>query len=265
VIAETRHAGDAARLAGKVALVTGAGRGIGRAIALRLARDGARIVLVDRNKEHGEETLRLLSEAGAKARFAEIDITDRAAVRGAISDAIGEFGAIDILVNNAGIGKPAAFLDIVDSDWNAMMSVNLHGVFVVSQEVARTMVERQNGRIVNMASLAAHTANDHQAAYAASKAAVVALTKVMAFELGRQGITVNAISPGPIDTELAAVMLTPEARRAREDRIPLGKLGQPEDVAAAVAFLASADAAYINGTVLVVDGGLLIAGIRASG
>jgi NAD(P)-dependent dehydrogenase (short-subunit alcohol dehydrogenase family) len=260
-----QHPGDAARLAGKVALVTGAGRGIGRAIAVRLARDGARLVLVDRNNSDGEETLRLVLQAGADARFAGIDITDRTQVRNTVDEAIEAFGAIDILVNNAGIGKPTAFLDIEDTDWNAMMSVNLGGLFIVSQEVARTMVERRQGRIINMGSLAAHTANDNQAAYAASKGAVVALTRVMAFELGRQGINVNAISPGPINTELAASMLTPEARRAREDRIPQGRLGEPDDIAGAVAFLASADAAYINGTVLVVDGGLLIAGIRAAG
>lgn len=253
------------RLVGQVALVTGAARGIGRAIAERLAQEGAKLALFDRDAAGADETAARLTAEGAEAEAFGVDIAKRAEVRAAVSRVNARFGGIDILVNNAGIGKPAPFLDITDEDWNAMMAVNIGGLFTVSQEVARGMVERGFGRIVNMASLAAHTANDNQAAYAATKGAVVAMTRVMAFELGRRGVTVNAVSPGPIDTELAATMLTPAARRAREERIPQGRLGQPADVAGAVAFLASPDAAYVNGTVLVVDGGLLIAGIRAAG
>jgi 3-oxoacyl-[acyl-carrier protein] reductase len=251
------------RLEGAVALVTGAARGIGRAVAERLASEGARLVLFDRNAAGGRETADRLRAAGATAMAFEVDVASRASVRQALDEARNSLGAPDILVNNAAIGKPAPFLDIAEQDFNMMMAINVGGVFTVSQEVARLMAERGAGRIVNIASLAAHTANDNQAAYAATKRAVVAMTRVMAFELGRRGITVNAISPGPIDTELAATMLTPTARRAREDRIPLGRLGLPEEVAAAAAFLASPDAAYVNGAVLVVDGGLLYAGIRA--
>ncbi|MGE0502296.1 MAG: SDR family NAD(P)-dependent oxidoreductase [Rhizobiaceae bacterium] len=251
------------RLEGSVGLVTGAARGIGRAVAQRLAMEGARLILFDRDAAGGRETAEMLTQSRATALPFEVDVADRSSIREALDAATSALGVPDILVNNAAVGKPAAFLDITDGDFEMMMAINVGGVFAVSQEVARGMARRGSGRIVNVASLAAHTANDNQAAYAASKGAVVAMTRVMAFELGRSGIAVNAVSPGPIDTELAATMLTPAARRAREERIPQGRLGLPEEVAAAVAFLASPDAAYINGTVLVVDGGLLHAGIRA--
>jgi len=251
------------RLEGDVALVTGAARGIGRAIALRLAAEGGDVVLFDRSADGLAETARLAQAAGAEVASFDVDVTSREQVKAALVQAEKQLGALTVLVNNAAIGRPAAFLDITDADWNAMMAVNVAGVFIIAQEVARGMVERGAGRIVNIASLAAHTANDFQTAYAATKGAVVAMTRVMAFELGRKGLTVNAVSPGPIDTELAASMLTPAARRAREERIPKGRLGLPEEVAGAVAFLVSPDAAYINGEVLVIDGGLLIAGMRA--
>jgi NAD(P)-dependent dehydrogenase (short-subunit alcohol dehydrogenase family) len=258
------HIAGTHRLEGCVALVTGAARGIGRAIALRLGREGAKLALFDASDGGGEGTAALLEAEGVEAIAFPVDVTRRDRVKAAVAETEARLGPIDILINNAGIGRPMPFLDIADEDWNAMMSVNVGGVFVVGQEVARGMAARGRGRIVNMASLAAHTANDHQAAYAAAKGAVTALTRVMAFELGRRGVSVNAVSPGPIETELAATMLTPAARRAREERIPQGRLGQPEDVASVVAFLASPDAAYINGETLVVDGGLLIAGIRAN-
>ena len=253
-----------ARLSGRTALVTGAARGIGRAIARRLAREGAAIVAVDTQADGLESLGRELRADGAHALTHVADVGQRSQIRQALdqADARG-FSAIDCLVNNAAVGRPASFLEIEDADWQRMLSVNLTGTFTVAQEVARRMVGRGTGRIVNIGSLAAHTANGHQAAYAATKGAITALTRVMAFELAPLGIAVNSVYPGPIDTELAASMLTPQSRRAREERIPLRKLGQPEDVAALVAFLLSDDAAYINGADLVVDGGLLIAGIEA--
>jgi 2-hydroxycyclohexanecarboxyl-CoA dehydrogenase len=250
------------RQAGRVAVITGAGRGIGREIASRLASEGAAVALFDANKETLDETCQQLKAAGMKVEAYVVDVSSRADVHNALASVDKTLGPVDILVNNAAVGKPVAFLDIEDADWQRMMAINAFGTFIVGQEVARGMVQRGSGRIINIASLAAHTANDRQAVYAATKGAVVALTQVMAFELGRHGITVNAVSPGPIDTELAASMLTPQARKAREDRIPQGRLGQPEEVAGTVAFLASDDAGYVNGTVVVVDGGLLIAGIR---
>lgn len=239
-------------LDGQIALVTGGARGIGKAIAERLAGHGARVAIVD------HET------SGLKDAFAA-DVTVRAQVAEAVQSVVTRFGKITILVNNAAVGKTVPFLDITDEDWTRIISVNLTGYFIVGQEVARHMTGTGGGRIVNVASLAAHTANDGQAAYAASKAGVVALTRAMAFELAPKGILVNAVSPGPIDTDLARSMLTPATRKAREDRIPQGRLGTPHEVAAAVAFLAAPDASYVNGAVLVVDGGLLMAGIRASG
>lgn len=251
------------RLGGKVAVVTGAARGIGRAAALRLASEGASVALIDFSPDACADTQRAISAAGGTARGYVADVTDRPAVHRVVTNITVELGAINILVNNAAIGRPALFLDISDANWNEIIGTNLGGIFIVGQEVARRMVESGSGRIVNVASLAAHTANDAQAAYAAAKGGVVALTRVMAFELARHGIAVNAVSPGPIDTELARTMLTAKARLTREQRIPQGRFGTPEEVAAAIAFLASPDAAYINGEVLVVDGGLLIAGVRA--
>jgi NAD(P)-dependent dehydrogenase (short-subunit alcohol dehydrogenase family) len=253
-----------ARLFKRTTLVTGAARGIGRAIALRLAREGSAIVAVDTQADGLQALASQLTGEGARLMTQVTDITQRGQVRHMLDrvDASG-FGPIDGLVNNAAVGRPAPFLEIEDADWHRMLSVNLTGTFMVAQEVARRMVRHGTGRIVNIGSLAAHTANGHQAAYAASKGAITAMTRVMAFELAPQGIVVNSVCPGPIDTELAASMLTPQARRAREQRIPLGKIGRPDDVAGLVAFLLSDDAAYINGADLVVDGGLLIAGIEA--
>lgn len=253
------------RLAGKVAIVTGGGRGIGRAIAFRLASEKAAVAVIERTRESCADTAEQIIAAGGAAMACVADVTDRMAVREAVRAIAAELGPIDILVNNAAIGRPAFFLDIEDDNWNAIIATNLGGVFIVSQEVARPMSAQGGGRIVNVASLAAHTANDTQAAYAAAKGGVIAMTRVMAFELARQGISVNAVSPGPIDTELASTMLTPQARQAREARIPQGRFGTADEVAAAVAFLASPDAAYVNGEVLIIDGGLLTAGIRANG
>jgi 2-hydroxycyclohexanecarboxyl-CoA dehydrogenase len=250
------------RFEGQVALVTVGGRGIGQAVAERLAAEGARLAIFDMNLAGAEETCKRVRDAGGKAKAWGVDVTSRGQVAAAVKAAAADFGSIDVLVNNAGIGSRIPFLDITDADWSKIVGTNLTGYFIVAQEVARVMASQRRGRIVNVASINAHIGTDNQAAYAASKGGIVALTRVMAFELAPLGIGVNAVSPGPIETELSALNLTPASRRAREERIPQGRLGQPDELAAAIAFLASPDASYVNGTVLVVDGGLVSGGIR---
>jgi NAD(P)-dependent dehydrogenase (short-subunit alcohol dehydrogenase family) len=250
------------RMQGQTALITGGGGGIGRETALRLASEGARVALFDRNGAAAEESCAQVRAAGGEGQSYAVDVTSRAEVAAAVKAAATHFGSIDMLVNNAGIGWPASFLELKDADWSRIIATNLTGYFIVGQEVARVMVQKGSGRIVNVSSINAHLGNDKQAAYAASKGGIIALTQVMAFELAPLGITVNAISPGPIETELAAANLTPALRRSRELRIPQGRLGRPSELAAAIAFLVSPDASYVNGTVLIVDGGWVTAGIR---
>ena len=262
--ADASHTGSslARRFDGQVALITGGGRGIGQAVAARLAAEGARLAIFDMNVAGAEETCTRVKNAGGEAKAWGVDVTSRNAVAAAVKAAATDFGGIDVLINNAGIGWRMPFLDITDADWSKIIATNLTGYFIVGQEVARVMAANKKGRIVNVASINAHIGTDHQAAYAASKGGIVALTRVMAFELAPLGICVNAVSPGPIETELSALNLSPATRRSREERIPQGRLGQPDELAAAIAFLASPDASYVNGTVLVVDGGLISGGIR---
>lgn len=253
-----------AELANRCAVITGGARGIGAAIARCLAREGARIVLADQLLGPLDETAASLEAEGAEVLVVRLDVRDRASVARALDAAVARFGTLDIIINNAGVGPIAEFFELTDEHWQLALSTNLLASFIVAQEGIRRMERKEGGRVVNIASLAAHTANSGQAAYAASKAGVLALTRAMAFELGRLGITVNAVSPGPIETDLSRQMLTSEARQAREQRIPLGRLGKVEEVAEVVAFLASPRAAYINGQVVVVDGGLLMGGIRTA-
>ena len=260
--ASTDSSPVAARLAGKVAMVTGGGRGIGRAVCERLATEGASVAVLDINADGAAETCALVAAAGGKAKPYTADVTVRKSVTDAIKSIEADFGSLEILVNNAGLARRAAFLDLSDEDWNFIIGLNLTGYFIVGQEAARVMVRRGGGRIVNVASLAAHMAMDMQGAYTAAKGGVVALTQVMAFELAPKGINVNAVSPGPVETEMSAKNLTGATRRAREQRIPQGRLAKTHELASAIAFLVSPDASYINGTTLIVDGGLLTAGIR---
>ncbi len=250
------------RLTGKVAIVTGGGRGIGRAVCERLASEGARVAVFDINRTGAEETCRIVTAAGGSATAYVVDVTRRTAVAKAVKAVIARFGRIDVLVNNAGLARQKAFLALADKDWRDILELNLTGYFIVGQEVGRQMVRQRDGRIINMASLAAHYAADLQAAYAAAKGGVVALTQVMAFELAPKGVNVNAVSPGAVATEMSAKNMSAASRRAREARIPQGRLATPSDIAASIAFLASDDASHINGTTLIVDGGMLIAGIR---
>ena len=250
-------------LAGKTAVITGGARGIGAAIAHLLGRRGAKLMLLDVLDGALAATVASLAAEGVEAIGHKVDVRRRSEVQHAMDAAIARFGSIDIVINDAATGPVAPFLELTDEQWSLALDTNLTGCFIVAQEGVRRMTQPAGGRVVNLASLAAYTANSNQAAYASAKAGVVALTRAMAFELGPRGITVNAVSPGPIATELLAGMLTQEAREAREIRIPVGRLGTPEEVAEVVAFLASPRAAYVNGIDVVVDGGLLMAGIRS--
>jgi 3-oxoacyl-[acyl-carrier protein] reductase len=241
-------------LSGKNALVTGSTRGIGRAIAETLAQFGARVAVVGRDLEKAREA------AGAIGRDAQgfaCDVTDTAAVAKLVSDVEAAFGSIDILVNNAGITRDNLVMRLKDEDWDGVQNANLRGAFASIRAVSRGMMKRRSGRIINVSSIVGIIGNKGQANYAASKAGLIALTKSVAKELGSRNILVNAVAPGFIDTEMTAAM-TPEARAALGQQIALERLGNPKDVAAAVAFLASDLASYITGQVLVVDGGMVM-------
>ena len=241
-------------LSGKNALVTGSTRGIGRAIAETLAPLGARVAVVGRDLEKAREAAAAI---GLNSQGFACDVTDTAAVSKLVSDVEAAFGSIDILVNNAGITRDNLVMRLKDEDWDGVQNANLRGAFASIRAVSRGMMKRRSGRIINVSSIVGIIGNKGQANYAASKAGLIALTKSVAKELGSRNILVNAVAPGFIDTEMTAAM-TPEARAALGQQIALERLGNPKDVAAAVAFLASDLASYITGQVLVVDGGMVM-------
>jgi len=243
------------RLLGKVAVITGAAQGIGRATALLFAQEGAKVALWDISPQ-GEAVAEEIRHTGGTAAFFQVNVASRAQVEGAVKAVVEKFGRIDILINNAGITRDAQLLKMTEEEWDQVISVNLKGVFNVTQVVAPIMVAQGYGRIVNAASIVGLYGNFGQTNYVASKAGVIGMTKVWARELGRKGITVNAVAPGFIETEM--VKKIPEkVREMVLSRIPLGRLGSPQDVAYAYLFLASDEAAYVNGAVLCVDGGLV--------
>lgn len=243
---------------GRVALVTGAARGIGRTIAEKLAEKGADIIIIDvMAPENAEETLNAIKAYGVKASYCCLDITNSEKVNEAIGELVKEFGKIDILVNNAGITRDKLMVMMNESEFDAVINVNLKGTFIMTKALARHMMKNRYGRIVNMASVVGLMGNVGQANYSASKAGVVALTKTTAKEFATRGITCNAVAPGFIDTAMTAV-LSDEAKKAMFDMIPMNRIGKPEDVANAVLFLASESSSYITGEVIKVDGGLYI-------
>lgn len=243
-------------LEGQVALVTGASRGIGRAIALRLAGDGAHVLVnYQSNASAAEETLAAITQAGGKGTLVPFNVAEGEASSAAIHAAIGEVGRCDILVNNAGITIDTLLLRMKEADWDEVLGVNLRGTFNCTKAVAKHMVRARYGRIVNLTSVIGSMGNAGQGAYAASKAGIVGFTKSMARELASRNITVNAVAPGFIDTEMVGAL--PEATRSEYLKlIPAGRLGTAEEVADAVAFLVRAESAYVSGHVLAVNGGL---------
>ena len=243
-------------LDGKRALVTGASRGIGRAVALRLAADGAAVAV---NYHTGEaeaaEVVAAITGAGGTAVSIGGDVSDASQAAATVAAAQEALGGLDILVNNAGITRDNLVLRLSEEDWDAVLDTNLKGAFVCTKAALRAMVRQRSGRIINMSSVVAGTGNPGQANYAAAKAGLIGLTKTVAREVASRGITVNAVAPGFISTRMVEA-ITEEQQALVLDRIPLARFGTPEDVAACVSFLASDDAAYITGQVLGVDGGL---------
>ena len=241
-------------LTGRVALVTGSTRGIGREIAAALAACGARVAVTGRDAAQAEAVAATL---GPDARGFACDIGDVAQVNALVEAVEGAFGQIDILVNNAGLTRDNVVVRLKDDDWDAVINTNLRGAFAAIRAVSRGMMKRRWGRIISIASVVGLTGNRGQANYAASKAGLIGLTKSVAKELASRNVLANVIAPGFIETDMTSAM-TPEARQAITGQIPLARLGAPSDVAAAVVFLASPLGAYITGQVLVVDGGLLM-------
>lgn len=242
-------------LAGKVALVTGASRGIGKAIACKLAREGAKVIInYNGSKEKAEAVKSEIEAAGGQAEVYQCDVSDYTACETFIQTVIKEEGSLDILVNNAGITKDGLLMKMSEEDFDKVLDTNLKGAFNTIRFASRQMLRQKGGRIINMSSVVGVSGNAGQANYAASKAGVIGLTKAAARELASRGITVNAIAPGFIETDMTDV-LSDKVKEASEAQIPLGHFGKPEDVAAAAAFLASEEAGYITGQVLHVDGG----------
>ncbi|MDF1664396.1 MAG: 3-oxoacyl-[acyl-carrier-protein] reductase [Planctomycetota bacterium] len=239
----------------KVALVTGASRGIGRAIALRLAKDGAKVVLVARNEEKLAAVAKEITDAGGSALVKPCDMSDAAAVKDLVKGTAKELGRLDVLVNNAGITRDNLVMRMKDQEWDDVLNVNLKAVFVACREATRPMLRARRGRIVNITSIVGLIGNAGQVNYASAKAAIVGLTKSLAKELGSRGVTVNAVAPGYIETDMTSE-LGEDIKKSLLDRVPLGCLGQSDDIAATVSFLASDEARYITGEVIRVDGGL---------
>ena len=242
-------------LTGRIALVTGATRGIGRAIAQRLAQDGATVVGTATTDEGAAAISAMLAEAGNPGTGMRLDVTAATATEAVVKDIEARFGAIVILVNNAGVTRDNLLLRMKDEEWDAIMATNLTPVYRLSKAVMRGMMKARHGRIVNIGSVVGSSGNPGQANYAAAKAALIGFTKSLAQEVGSRNITVNCVAPGFIDTDMTKA-LPDAAREALLGRIPLGRLGSPEDIANAVAYLAGPGGAYVTGTTLHVNGGM---------
>jgi len=243
-------------LKNKIALITGAGRGIGRTIAIALAKEGAEVVInYNGSEERAKEVKQTIEENGGKASIYKCNVSDFVACEAMIKDIVKEYGHLDILVNNAGITKDGLIMKMKEEDFDSVLNVNLKGTFNTIRHSARQMLKQRSGKIINISSVSGILGNVGQANYAASKAGVIGLTKTMARELGSRGITVNAIAPGFVDTEMTEV-LSEEIRENACKQIILGRFGKPEDIANTAVFLASDKADYITGQVISVDGGM---------
>ncbi|MEK7667906.1 MAG: 3-oxoacyl-[acyl-carrier-protein] reductase [Gemmatimonadota bacterium] len=241
-------------LDGKVAMVTGGARGIGKAIAMELAAAGAKVAVVDLDLANAEAAA---AEVGGGAKGVQANVAQAADVESVVAAIERDLGPIDVLVNNAGITRDNLLARLTEADWDAVLSVNLKAAFLTMKTVTRGMMKRRSGRVVNIASVVGVVGNKGQANYSASKAGLIGLTKTVAKELASRNVLVNAVAPGFIETDMTAA-LPPQARQALSARIALGRLGTPADIASVVAFLASEGASYITGQVIVVDGGMVM-------
>jgi 3-oxoacyl-[acyl-carrier protein] reductase len=244
-------------LSGRVALVTGASQGIGRTVALRLAKNGATVAVAARNQEKLNELVAEITAAGGQAAAFALDVADEEHVKATIKSVIAQFGKVDILVNNAGITRDQLVMRMKRADWDAVLQTNLTSAYLCIQAVMSSMLKQRWGRIINITSIFGQMGQAGQANYSASKAGLIGLTMAIAREVGSRNITCNAIAPGFIETAMTAA-LSEEFKQAAVKQIPLGRVGTSDDVAGAVAFLASDDASYITGHVLSVNGGMLM-------
>ena len=245
------------QLTNQIAVVTGAGRGIGRAIALKFANEGADVVVVSRTQENSEKVAAEIRALGRKAWAHAVDVSDSASVSAAAEKILAEAGKVDILVNNAGVTRDGLLMRMSDADWDSVLNTNLKGAFLVTKAFSRAMIKARTGRIINISSVIGLIGNAGQCNYAASKAGLIGFTQSAAKELAGRGITVNAIAPGFIETDMTAE-LKEDLKAALIKQIPLGCLGQADDIAGAALYLASPAARYVTGQVLTVDGGMVM-------
>ncbi len=245
------------QLTNQIAVVTGAGRGIGRAIALKFAAEGADVVCVSRTVENSEKVANEVRALGRKAWAHAVDVADANSVNPAVEKILAECGRVDILVNNAGVTRDGLLMRMSDADWDVVLNTNLKGAFLVTKAFSRAMLKQRAGRVINVASVIGLMGNAGQCNYAASKGGLIAFTKSAAKEFAARGVTVNAIAPGFTETDMTAE-LKPEVKELVLKQIPLGSFGQAEDIANAALYLAATSGRYVTGQVLTVDGGMVM-------